>query len=229
MDSSRIGATLDDAEKAVAAGAPVGPTRFWKAVDTVKREPVLIEQYADRIARIDRAAFRSWALVAVPIWLGNVLVIGASLGGLALVGWAYYLDGTGAAFVFLLGFGIILVTTHGLAHLLVGTVMGMRFTHWFVGRLAQPQPGVKLDYATYLRAPATSRAWMHASGAIVTKLMPFIFLGAAIAAGVPTWVVWALVVVGLAEIAIDIVWSTKKSDWKKFRREMEFVDRRDRH
>jgi hypothetical protein len=229
MDSSRIGATLDDAEKAVAAGAPVGPTRFWKAVDTVKREPVLIEQYADRIARIDRAAFKSWALVAVPIWLGNVLVIGASLGGLALVGWAYYLDGTGAAFVLLLGFGIILVTTHGLAHLLVGTVMGMRFTHWFVGRLGQPQPGVKLDYATYLRAPATSRAWMHASGAIVTKLMPFIFLGAAIAAGVPTWVVWALVVVGLAEIAIDIVWSTKKSDWKKFKREMEFVDRRDRH
>ena len=228
MDSSRIGATLDDAEKAVAAGAPVGPTGFWQAVDTVKREPVLIEQYADRIARIDRAAFKSWALVAVPIWLGNVLVIGASLGGLALVGWSYYLEGTGAAFVFLLGFGIILVTTHGLAHLLVGTVMGMRFTHWFVGRLVQPQPGVKLDYATYLRAPATSRAWMHASGAIVTKLMPFIFLGAAIAAGVPTWVVWALVVVGLVEIVIDIVWSTKKSDWKKFKREMEFVDRRDR-
>ena len=87
--------------------------------------------------------------------------------------------------MFLLGFGIILVTTHGLTHLAVGTLMGMRFTHWFVGKLTQPQPGVKLDYATYLRAPATSRAWMHASGAIVTKLMPFVFLGAAIAAGVP--------------------------------------------
>jgi len=85
------------------------------------------------------------------------------------------------------------------------------------------QPGVKLDYATYLRAPATSRAWMHASGAIVTKLMPFVFLGAAIAAGVPVWVVWALVVIGLVEIAIDIVWSTKKSDWKKFKREMDFA------
>jgi len=223
MDSSRVEATLDDAEKAVTAGAPVGPTGFWKAVDTVKRDPALIEQYADRIARIDRAAFKSWALLAVPIWLGNVLIIGATLIGLALVGWAYYLDGTGAALVFLLGFGIILVTTHGLTHLLVGTLMGIRFTHWFVGKLVQPQPGVKLDYATYLRVPADSRAWMHASGAIVTKLMPFIFLGAAIAAEVPTWVVWALVVIGLVEIGVDIVWSTKSSDWKKFKREMSFA------
>jgi len=223
MDGSRVGATLDDAERAVSTGAPLGPTGFWKAVDAVKRDPVLIEQYSARIARIDRAAFKRWALVAVPIWLGNVLIIGATLIGLALVGWAYYLDGTGAALAFLLGFGIILVTTHGLTHLVVGTLMGMRFTHWFIGKLAQPQPGVKLDYATYLRAPATSRAWMHASGAIVTKLMPFVFLGAAIAAGVPAWVVWALVVIGLVEIAIDIVWSTKKSDWKKFKREMGFV------
>ncbi len=223
MDGSWVGATLDEAERAVSTGSPIGPSGFWKAVDAVKRDPDLIEQFADRIARIDRAAFKTWALIAVPIWPGTVLIIGATLIGLVLVGWSYYLEGTGSAVAFLLGFGIILVTTHGLTHLVVGTLMGMRFTHWFVGKLTQPQPGVKLDYATYLRAPATSRAWMHASGAIVTKLMPFVFLGAAIAAGVPTWVVWALVVIGLVEIGADIVWSTKKSDWKKFKREMEFV------
>ena len=223
MDGSWVEATLDEAERAVSAGSPVGPSGFWKVVDAVKRDPDLTDQFADRIARIDRAAFKTWVLIAVPIWLGNVLIIGATLIGLVLVGWSYYLEGAGSAVVFLLGFGIILVATHGLTHLVVGTLMGMRFTHWFIGKLTQPQPGVKLDYATYLRAPATSRAWMHASGAIVTKLMPFVFLGAAIAAEVPTWVVWALVVMGLAQIAIDIVWSTKKSDWKKFKREMEFV------
>ncbi len=199
MDGSWVGATLDEAERAVSAGSPVGPSGFWKAVEAVKRDPDLTEQFADRIARIDRAAFKTWVLIAVPIWLGNVLIIGATLIGLVLVGWSYYLEGAGSAVVFLLGFGIILVTTHGLTHLVVGTLMGMRFTHWFIGKLTQPQPGVKLDYATYLRAPATSRAWMHASGAIVTKLMPFVFLGAAIAAGVPTWVVWALVVIGLVD------------------------------
>lgn len=223
MDGSRVGAILDEAELAVSSGEPVGPTGFWKAVDAVKRDPALVEQYADRIARIDRAAFKSWALVAVPIWLGNMVMIGGTLIGLVLVGWAYYLDGTPSAVVFLLGFGIVLVTTHGLAHLAVGSLMGMRFTHWFMGTLLQPTPGVKLDYATYLRAPASSRAWMHASGAIITKLMPFIFLGAAIAVGVPTWVVWALVIIGLIEIVTDIIWSTKASDWKKFRREMDLV------
>ena len=99
--------------------------------------------------------------------------------------------------------------------------MGMKFTHWFMGTIRRPTPGVKLDYASYLRSPAASRAWMHASGAIVTKLMPFIFLGAAFAAGVPTWVVWALVVIGVVQIATDVLWSTKASDWKKFKREME--------
>jgi len=220
MDRARVEAILDAAEKAVSAGSPLAPTGFWKAVAAVKRDQTLVEAYADRIARIDRASFKTWALVTVPLWLGNVLMIGGTLVGLALVARAYYLEGTGAGLVFLVGFGIVLVTTHGLGHLAVGSLMGMRFTHWFIGTLSQPQPGVKVDYSTYLRAPAVSRAWMHASGAIVTKTVPFVFLGAALAADLPAWVVWALVVIGLAQIGTDLVWSTKASDWKKFRREM---------
>ena len=220
MDRARVEAILDAAEKAVSAGSPLAPTGFWKAVAAVKRDQTLVEAYADRIARIDRASFKTWALVTVPLWLGNVLMIGGTLVGLALVARAYYLEGTGAGLMFLAGFGIVLVTTHGLGHLVVGSLMGMRFTHWFIGTLSRPQPGVKLDYATYLRAPAVSRAWMHASGAIVTKTVPFVFLGAALAADLPAWVVWALVVIGLAQIGTDLVWSTKASDWKKFRREM---------
>jgi hypothetical protein len=61
---------------------------------------------------------------------------------------------------------------------------------------------------------------MHASGAIVTKTVPFVFLGAALAADLPAWVVWALVVIGFAQIGTDLTWSRKASDWKKFRREM---------
>jgi hypothetical protein len=222
MDGSRVAAILGEAERAVSAGEPLGPTGFWKAVARVKRDPALVEEYAGRIGRIDRAAFKKWALLVLPIWLGNMLAIAASLIGLALVGWSYYLDGIGAAISFLLGFGMVLVATHGLAHLVAGSVMGIRFTHWFVGSVRMPTPGVKVDYATYLRAPAFSRAWMHASGAIVTKVTPFAFIGAAIAAGVPDWVPWALVVIGLVAIGTDIFWSTKSSDWKRFRREMAY-------
>ncbi|HEY4606507.1 MAG TPA: hypothetical protein VIH55_02575 [Acidimicrobiia bacterium] len=220
MDRSGIEETLTAAETAVASGAAIAPTGFWKAVSAVKRDHELIEVFADRIGRIDRAALKTWALVTVPLWVGNLLMIGGTLIGLVLVAWAYSLEGAGAGIMFLVGFGIVLVTTHGLSHLVVGAVMGMRFTHWFIAGLTRPQPGVKVDYATYLRTPAPSRAWMHAAGAIMTKILPFAFLGAAFAAEMQAWVVVVLVLVGLGQIVTDLRWSTRASDWKKFRREM---------
>src|SRR5690606_7533635 len=105
----------------------------------------------------------------------------------------------------------------------VGRMLGIRFTSWFIGTLKRPQPGVKIEYVSYLRAEPQDRAWMHASGAIVTKLIPFAMLGAAIAAGLPWWARWGLVGIGVASILTDAIWSTKASDWKKYRREMELV------
>lgn len=64
---------------------------------------------------------------------------------------------------------------------------------------------------------------MHASGALTTKAIPFLMVPAAIAAGMPAWVSWLLVGVGATTIATDILWSTEKSDWKKFSREMRFA------
>jgi hypothetical protein len=223
VDDSEITETLRLAEVAVKAGDPLGPTGFWKAVAAVKADPRLIEANADRIGVIDSMAFRDWALLTVPLWIGNVLSLGGTLLGLALIAWSYSLGETPAAIAFLLGFGAILVTTHSLGHLVVGTLMGIRFTRWFVGSVRRPTPGVKVDYASYLRVPARSRAWMHASGAIVTKIVPFALIGAALAANVPGWVVWVLMAVGIGQIATDILWSTKASDWKKYRREVAFT------
>jgi len=223
VDDSEITETLRLAEDAVKAGEPLGRTGFWRAVAAVKADPAMIAAHADQIGVIDSTAFRNWAPMTVPLWIGNLVMIGGALLGLALVAWAYSLEGTVAGIVFLLGFGAILVTTHGLGHLLVGTLLGIRFTRWFVGPIRRPQPGVKVDYASYLRVPAKSRAWMHASGAIVTKIIPFALIGAALAAAVPVWVVWVLVVVGIGQIVTDVLWSTRASDWKKYRREMEFV------
>jgi hypothetical protein len=223
VDDAGITETLRIAEEAVKEGDPLGPTGFWKAVAAVKADPAMIEAHADRIGVIDSTAFRSWAPMTVPLWIGNLVMAGGALLGLALITWAYTLQGNAAAVSFLLGFGALLVTTHSLGHLVVGTLLGIRFTRWFIGTIGRPQPGVKLDYASYLRAPAQSRAWMHASGAIVTKLVPFALIGAALASAVPAWVVWVLVVVGIGQILTDVLWSTKASDWKKYRREMRFA------
>ena len=223
MEITQIESILARSEAEVSEGRPPGHAGFWKAVSAVKADPDLADQYADRIGSIDRRAFENWVLFAVPLWLGNVVMIFGTIVGLVLVGWSYRIEGFAAGLVFLLGLGVLLTTTHGLAHLAVGVAQGIRFSHWFIGNIVRPQPGVKVDYSTYLRTPASSRAWMHASGAIVTKLVPFALLGAAVAADVPVWAIVVLVAVGFGQIVTDVLWSVKASDWKKYRREMRFA------
>ena len=204
-------------------GRGLGGTGFWGAVGSVKRQPELVDRYADRIAAIDDAAHRNWAMLIIPLWLGTSVAVFVVLGGLALVWWAYYLDGTAATVSFLAGAGVLIGATHGLGHLVVGRLLGMRFEYWFIGEIRQPQPGVKLDYAAYLRTSAPRRAWMHASGALTTKIIPFLLIGAAVAAGLPSWVPWLLAGLGVAMVLTDVLWSTEESDWKRFKREMRFA------
>lgn len=223
MESSGIERALATAEAQVAAGHGLAGTGFWAAVATVKTDGDLVDRYADRIAAIDQDAFAQWALLTVPKVVGTSLALLGTGAGLALVGASYSLDGLAAVVIFYLGFGALLVSTHALAHLIVGQIFGIQFTRWFVASLTRPQPGVKIDYATYLRAPASRRAWMHASGALVTKIIPFALIGGAIAAGLPTWAVLGLAVIGTAMIITDVLWSTTSSDWMKYRREMKFA------
>lgn len=225
MDRDEIGAALDAGEAALAPDGPgnLSGTGFWKAVAAVKQQPGLADGFADRIAVIDRAAFERWALLTLPIGLGTALAIIGTLLGLGVITAGYYVDEPWNGLLLLAGTGIILVPTHGLGHLVVGRLGGMRFTDWFIGTVRMPQPGVKVDYATYLRAPASNRAWMHASGAIVTKVLPFLLIGAAWGMEAPWWAWAALLVIGAGTIATDVVWSTKSSDWKKFRRERRYV------
>ena len=223
MEITQIESILVRSEAEILERRPPGPAGFWNAVSAVKADPALVDRYADRIAAIDRQAFENWALVMVPLWVGNLLMTFGTVVGLVLVGWSYGLEGSPAGLVFLLGLGVLLVTTHGLAHLVVGTAQGIKFSHWFIGTIMRPQPGVKVDYSTYLRTRASARAWMHASGAIVTKLVPFALIGAAVAADLPLWAIVVLVVVGFGQILTDALWSTKASDWKKYSREMRFA------
>lgn len=220
VEFSPIEEALAEAESAVGDGRGLAGTGFWPAVAKVKRRPELADRYAERIAVIDRTAFENWALIVVGIVGGTVLMVLASLAGIGLIGMAYFVavDMARVA-IFYVGFGILLVTTHGLAHLVAGRLAGIRFTHWFIGTIGRPQPGVKVDYASYLRTDAMARAWMHASGALVTKTIPFLLVGAAVAANLPAWAVWGLVAIGVVSIVTDVLWSTMASDWKKFSRE----------
>ena len=224
MGSQKIEESLSAAQQAVQAGESLAGTGFWKAAGAVKSDPELIDKYASRIAAIDRQAFRNWALLTVSAGVGTLLMSMATLVGIALVIWSLGLTDPWNGLVLLgSGGGLLVTTTHGLGHLVVGAATGMRFTHWFIASWSRPQPGVKVDYDSYLRVAPRSRAWMHASGAIVTKVLPFVFLWVAAASGMPRWTAWLLLAQGVLQILTDAVWSVKVSDWKKFRREMSYV------
>lgn len=198
-------------------------THFWSAVAATKRDPDLVSKFADRIGAIDRAAHDAWARLVIPLTVGTILATVAALIGIGIVTGSLIVDFQWRGVAFLAGAGVLVGSTHGLGHLVVGYMVGIRFSGWFIGR-ARPQPGVKINYATYLRASPRSRAWMHASGAIVTKFIPFLLVPVALAlSAIPMWATLALLVLGVIQIVADVLWSTKSSDWAKYLREIDFV------
>jgi hypothetical protein len=153
-----------------------------------------------------------------------MLGLGA-LVGLVLVGAAGAVPRRSRGMLVLAGCGLLLGTTHDLAHLLVGWLLGIRFTHWFLDGPTRLQPGLKVDYAAYLRTPAIARAWMHAAGALVTKVVPLGVLGLTARARLPAWTVATLVGISAVQVATDLLFSVHQSDWKRFRREWRVASR----
>jgi len=214
--------TFANCERELAAGRTpdLRALGFWRAVARVKRDQGLIYRYAERVARIDRETFRRRTRLrtgadvgAVLLWLGTAI-------GLLVLGAAAAQGHPLRELGVLIGMGALLATTHDLAHLLAGAVTRIHFTEWYVDLPRKPQPGLKTDYASYLRASPRQRAWMHASGAIVSKIVPFAVVPYALAIGCDVWAVAVLLAVGIVSIVTDVLFSVRASDWKRFRREM---------
>ena len=222
MDETAVAHALASCEQELQAGRTpdLRALGFWRAVAAVKRHHELVDRYATRIATIDRAAFRRRVRLAFPVALGVILLDLGLFGGLLLLAIATLVAHPWREIVVLVAAGALDVTTHGLAHLAVGTFVGIDFTDWFVDLPKRPQPGFKIDYASYLRASPRQRAWMHAAGAIATKVTPFLVVPYAVAIDTETWAVLALLALGVVQILTDVLYSVRASDWKKFRREM---------
>jgi hypothetical protein len=225
VDERDIESVLKRCEDEIASGRrpDLRLIGFWRAVASVKRRPDLVARYADRVGRIDRAVFLDRVKVRFPAMLGVALLAVGSLVGLIMLWLAAGFDHPLRELALLVGMGALLICTHNLAHFVVGSLVGIQFTDWFMDLPKRPQPGLKIDYAGYLRAPARSRAWMHASGAIVTKLVPFAVIPYAAAISCDAWVTLVLLALGVVQIVTDLAWSVKASDWKKFRREMKLA------
>lgn len=217
-----IAAELDRIESEVAAGgADLRSLGFWKLVGRVKKDPALVDRFADQVGRIDWAAFERFAKVRFPVALGNgVLGIGILLGAGCVAAAMGVTDPTVAGIALILAAGIWSVAVHSPTHWVVGRALGMRFRCYFFGGPFPPRPGLKTDYSSYLRTPARHRAWMHASGALATKAAPFVALAFWPATDAPAWAAALVLLMGVGQILTDVLLSTKSSDWKKVKREL---------
>lgn len=222
--TEKIEAALHRAEQAVGQGKGLAGTGFWPAVGAMRRKPGLAARFGKRASAIDRRAFEQSVRLKVPAWIGTTLLTAGTAFGIAMVVLAKMMDGRGRAVLSIaalfVGFGALELSTHALTHWLVGRFFGMEFTHYFIGGPPPPRPGVKIEYASYLNCSPAKRAVMHASGAVVTKLIPFALLPVVFAGHWPLWVVAVFVLVGIGQIVTDILFSTKTSDWKRAAREM---------
>lgn len=221
VERDRIGAELDRIEVAAAAGdTDLAALGFWRVVGRVKRDGLLVVEHADRIGRIDAAAFRAGVRMRAPVWLGNtVLVLGLLVGAAAIVAAIEWRTPVWKGLALIAAGGIWAVAAHSPTHWFVGWLVGVRWTAYFLGGPLPPRPGLKSDYASYLKADADSRAWMHASGAVATKLAPFVALAWWPASNAPWWSAAVLAAFGVFQIVTDVAFSTRSGDWKKFRRE----------
>ena len=216
-----LSAELDRIEGAVADGATdLGELGFWRLVKRVKLSPAAAQRHGDQIGRIDAAAFRRGVPRRYPVWLGNLVLAAGVLAGIGAVVIAVAVSSEvlkGLALV--AAGGIWAVSFHCLAHWMVGRLSGIRFSDYFIGGPPPPRPGLKTDYASYLRAPAGRRARMHASGAVATKVAPFLPLLFWAAADAPVWSAVVLLAIGAVQIVTDILFSVRSGDWKKVLRE----------
>ncbi|HET7235906.1 MAG TPA: hypothetical protein VFK59_05685 [Actinomycetota bacterium] len=215
-------AEFERIEAAVDAGnADLRALGFWRLLAKVKAERALSIHWADQAGRIDRKAFEARVRLRFPVWFGNLVLLGGALVGAVATWVALNAEDPLVAGLALVFAGLAwAVAFHSPTHWLVGRIVGIRFTAYFFGGPFPPRPGVKTDYATYLRASPTSRVWMHASGAIATKLAPFLAFAFWPATDAPGWAAVALVAVGVVQIVTDVALSTRNSDWKKVRREL---------
>jgi hypothetical protein len=213
-------ADLDRIEAAVASGdTDLSRLGFWKVIRSIKLDRVATVELAEQAGRIDTAAFRARVRLRTRAWVGVVAMLLLTALGFVGIWLAEEWTGTWAGLALVATSAAWSVGWHLPAHAVVGWLAGIRYTDAFLGGPPPPRPGIKTDYATYLRAEPSMRAWFHASGAIATKLAPFAALAFWAGSNAPAWAAWALVALGVVQIVTDITLSTKSGDWKKFARE----------
>ncbi len=116
--------------------------------------------------------------------------------------------------------------SHDLTHHVVGKIGGISFEYYFLGRSAIrklklplvpklmnriPVLVLKIDRSSLERASSRARKWMHASGAVVSMLLPWVIVPS-IFAVTPYWVGASITLLILGNTLFTMYFSPKTGD-----------------
>jgi hypothetical protein len=147
---------------------------FWRVVRAAKKEPKLAENVAERIGRLDKLLFESKVWTKLDYKFGTAIELLGAIIGLMLLYFGSTSMGVEST-VFYIASAIVLMTAlHPISHSIAGKLFGIKFHFYFLDGPMLVEPTLKVDYSTYVRAPAKKRAIFHLAGAINSVLVTLI-------------------------------------------------------
>ncbi|NJD76693.1 MAG: hypothetical protein FIB08_06280 [Candidatus Methanoperedens sp.] len=188
---------------------------FQAIINKVKKDKVSDEEILNLIEKISQKRFRERVSFNFSVFGGNMLEIIVTAAAIALVFQA------GADWMLYIGALVLMTTLHPLSHYITGSLVGIKFTHYYLNGPARIEPTLRINYSTYLKAPAGSRALMHMSGVIGTVAAPLILALIAISKGASGAAV-NLGILFLLLIVFELLTSTKIGDLMRAKREYGF-------
>lgn len=188
---------------------------FWDIVKHVKKERINDEALLGKIEKVSLGRFREKVSFTLNVRAGNMLAIIITIAAVVL---AFRISSDWMPYF---GALVLMTTLHPLSHYLTGSLVGVRFTHYYLNGPARIEPTLRIDYSSYLKISGGKRALMHVSGVIGTLLAPLIAAVIALERGA-NGVVFYLFILFLILIVFELLTSTKIGDLMRAKREYMF-------
>jgi uncharacterized Tic20 family protein len=178
MNEGEVEKTLSKIEKEIDKGnfTAAKELGFWKVVRAVKKNPELAVKFAEKIGRVDQRLFESKAWVKLDYGVGTMIELIGALFGLFLLYLGASLEGTASTVFYVASTLVLMTALHPISHSIAGKLYGIGFHFYFLNGPMLIEPTLKVDYSTYVKAPAKNRAVFHLAGAINSVLITFFVL-----------------------------------------------------
>lgn len=188
---------------------------FLDIVKRIKKERINDDELLEKIETISMNRFKERVSFTMGVTSGNLLESALTIVAVALVFWV---NSTWMLYVVVL---VLMATLHPLSHYLIGRLVGIRFTHYYLNGPARIEPTLRIDNFSYLKISGKKRAMMHVSGVIGTVMAPLFVCGIAIYTGAND-VGMNLFIFFLLLIVFELLTSMKIGDLMKAKREYRF-------